>query len=307
MNAPPDAVVMPRLPAVAPRVAPEPPPAPVPVAPAAAPTTEAVPKQPSRRPRRALRWIFTAICSLIALGLFAVGVLGAYLIATGAEGATDARALPTFSVAPPAYGTVDVLVETSGAEPETYRVTANGDATVRYYTYAADSPTNAGALGVMDPAGLYFLAPGEATWSLISRSPTELLAAQTFMSKVLTFDDCVPATARPYTEVLDHTETTIAGRVLQRYELRMEIGRWHSNKPSAFDAWEFAGGNTPENDELMDFTIFVDQSGLVWQFEIGDSEGSLTVTLQSFSPEVFAPQMPLVYLDMTNGGVLVGG
>lgn len=307
MNAPPDAVVMPRLPPVAPRAAPEPPPVPAAVAPVEPPTTEAVPKQRSRGPRRALRWLFTGTCSLIALSLFAMGVFGAYLIATGAKDVIDTRTLPTFSVAPPAYGTVDVLVETVGPEPETYRVTANGDATVRYYTYAADSPTNAGALGVMDPAGLYFLAPGETTWSLISRSPAELLAAQTFMSKVLTFDDCVPPTARAYSEVRNHTETTIDGRVLQRYVVRIEVGRWHSNKPSAFEAWDLTGGNTPDSDEVMELIVLVDQSGLVWQLEVGDSEASLTVTLQSFSPEIFAPQVPLVYLDMTNGGALVGG
>lgn len=298
---------MPRLPPVAPRPVSEPPPAPEPVAPLEPPPTEAVPKQRSRVPRRGFRRAFTAICTLIALGLFATGVYGAYLISVSATEVADEGGLVSFNVAPPLYGTVNVLVDQQGPDAETYTVTANGDASVRYFAYAADSVTNPGGLGVMDPNGLYFLSAQDTNWTLVARAPAELLVSQTFMAKVLTFADCVPDTARPYTEVVEQTEATIGGRVVQRYVLRTEVGRWSSNKPSAYAAWDLSGGYTPESSDVMEFTVFVDQNGLVWQLEIGESDELLTVTLQSFSPEVFATPMPSVYIDQTNGGVLVGG
>lgn len=305
MNAPPDAVAMPRLPPVAPRVAPAPPAAPQPVAPAAAPATQAVPTQ-SKGPRRSgRRVLITTICSLVALGLFGIGVYGTYLIATVAKEVDGDRELPAFSVAPPAYGTVRVLVDQFGAEAQKYQVVANADASVRFLTWTPDSFVDAGALVAMDPNGLYLLPAGESTWVLVDRSPVDLLGSEEFTAKVLTFADCVPEAARRYTTVTRHSEVTVGARGLQRYELRIAVGRWNSDMPSSFAAWDLSGDTVPSRDEVMDFTVYVDQSGVVWQLEIGENADLMTVKLESFAPEAFAPQMPLVYYDSVNR-VLVG-
>ena len=218
--------------------------------------------------------------------------------------------LPRFDIAPPTYGTAQVEYSgTVGGEAAKFQLVANGDSTMLYYTSLDVSGPLAGMVAVVTPTATYALYGGESVWTLSADSVWSDWQAERTAGQVLTFNDYVPDELRRFVSVADTRSTVLDGREVERYELLVEAGDAASEEPVAYRDFPFYDGTTPAAGVLVRVVLFVDPAGVVWRMETwGDDapQDRIAVTLQSFAPENFMPQLPLQYFD-ENTGVLVGG